>query len=217
MACIGALSQTRAVLTSSEACERNKGPILEVLARELAAHRAVLEVGSGTGQHAVHFARHLPHLTWQPSEIAEELPALAARVGLEGSVNLRAPIVLDVRSLPWPAPAAGAYDAIFSANTLHIMGWAAVQDFFRGAGRTLAAGGVLCVYGPFRYGGRYTSDSNAEFDAWLRARDPLSGIRDFEALESLARAQGLLLTADHAMPANNQTLVWRAQRAAATA
>jgi cyclopropane fatty-acyl-phospholipid synthase-like methyltransferase len=218
MACIGALSQTPAVLTSSEACERNKGPILEVLARELAARRAVLEIGSGTGQHAVHFARHLPHLSWQPSEVAEALPALAGRVGLEGSVNLRAPIVLDVRSLPWPAPpAGGAYDAIFSANTLHIMGWAAVEDFFRGAGRTLAAGGVLCVYGPFRYGGRYTSDSNAEFDAWLHARDPLSGIRDLEALESLARAQHLVLTADHPMPANNQTLVWRAQPAATAA
>jgi cyclopropane fatty-acyl-phospholipid synthase-like methyltransferase len=216
MACIDALSQTPAVLTSSEACERNKAPILEVLARELATHRAVLEVGSGTGQHAVHFARHLPHLTWQPSEVADQQPALAERIRLEGSVNLRAPLVLDVRSLPWPADAKGAaFDAVFSANTLHIIGWAAVEDFFRGAGRTLAAGGVLCVYGPFRYAGRYTSDSNAEFDAWLRARDPESGIRDFEALESLARAQGLVLTADHAMPANNQTLVWRTRGAAA--
>jgi cyclopropane fatty-acyl-phospholipid synthase-like methyltransferase len=215
MACMRALSQTPAVLTSSEACERNKGPILEVLARELAAHHAVLEVGSGTGQHAVHFARHLPHLSWQPSEVADQEPPLAERIRLEGTANLRAPIVLDVRSLPWPVPPGGAaFDAVFSANTLHIMAWDAVEDFFRGAGGTLAAGGVLCVYGPFRYGGRYTSDSNAEFDAWLRARDPLSGIRDFEALDELARAQGLKLTADLAMPANNQTLVWRARRAA---
>jgi cyclopropane fatty-acyl-phospholipid synthase-like methyltransferase len=216
MACIGALSQTRAVLTCSEACERNKGPILEVLAVELAASRVVLEIGSGTGQHAVYFARHLPHLTWQPSEVASLLEPLAERIRVAESAKLRAPIALDVRSLPWPVPAHGAaFDAVFSANTLHIMAWDAVEDFFRGVGATLAAGGVLCVYGPFRYRGRYTSDSNAEFDAWLQARDPLSGIRDFEALDALARAQGLMLTADHAMPANNQTLVWRAPRAAA--
>ncbi len=211
MACIAPLSQTRAVLTSSEACERNKGPILEVLSRELAAHHAVLEVGSGTGQHAVHFARHLPHLTWQPSEVADQQPPLAERICLEGPPNLLAPVVLDVRSLPWAVRAAGAaFDAVFSANTLHIMAWEAVEDFFRGAGATLGAGGALCVYGPFRYRGRYTSDSNAEFDAWLQARDPRSGIRDFEALDALARAQRLTLSADHAMPANNQTLVWRA-------
>jgi cyclopropane fatty-acyl-phospholipid synthase-like methyltransferase len=211
-----ALSQTRAVLTSSEACERNKGPILEVLVRELAASRAVLEIGSGTGQHAVHFARHLPHLSWQPSEVAEQQVALAERIRLEGSANLCAPIVLDVRTLPWPVRAApAAFDALFSANTLHIIDWESVEDFFRGAGGVLAAGGVLCVYGPFRYRDRYTSDSNAGFDAWLRARDPKSGIRDFEALDARARAQGFTLTADHAMPANNQTLVWRVAGAAA--
>jgi cyclopropane fatty-acyl-phospholipid synthase-like methyltransferase len=216
MACIGALSQTRTMLTSSEACERNKGPILEVLAVELAASRAVLEVGSGTGQHALHFARHLPQLTWQPSEVADQQGVLAERIRLEGPPNLRAPMVLDVRALPWPLPPGGAaFDAVFSANTLHIMAWDAVEDFFRGVGAALAAGGVLCVYGPFRYRGRYTSDSNADFDAWLRARDPVSGIRDFEALDALARAQSLSLTADHAMPANNQTLVWRARCAAA--
>jgi cyclopropane fatty-acyl-phospholipid synthase-like methyltransferase len=216
MACIRTLSQTRTMLTSSEACERNKGPILEVLAVELATSHAVLEVGSGTGQHAVHFARHLPQLTWQPSEVADEQAALAERIRLEGPPNLRAPMVLDVRSVPWPLPLGGAaFDAVFSANTLHIMAWDAVRDFFRGAGETLAAGGVLCVYGPFRYRDRYTSDSNADFDAWLHARDPESGIRDFEALDALARAQDLRLTADHAMPANNQTLVWRARRAAA--
>jgi cyclopropane fatty-acyl-phospholipid synthase-like methyltransferase len=204
------------MLAASDACERNKGPILEVLALELAAHHAVLEIGSGTGQHAVHFARHLPRLSWQPSEVAELQAGLAARIRLEGSANLRAPIVLDVRSLPWPpAPAGTVFDAVFSANTLHIMAWEAVGDFFRGVGAALAAGGVLCVYGPFRYGGRYTSSSNADFDAWLRMRDPASGIRDFEALDALARAAGLTLAADHAMPANNQTLVWRTRRAAA--
>jgi cyclopropane fatty-acyl-phospholipid synthase-like methyltransferase len=194
------------MLVTAEACERNKAPILEVLRTEFAASRSVLEIGSGTGQHAVHFATHLPQLSWQPSEIAALLPGLAERVRLEGSPNLRPPIALDVRAAPWPYRGA---DAIFTANTLHIIGWDAVEDFFRGVGAALGAGGVLCVYGPFNYQGRYTSASNAQFDAWLKARDPHSAIRDFEALNALAAAQELVLTADHAMPANNRTLVWR--------
>jgi SAM-dependent methyltransferase len=194
------------MLVTAEACERNKAPILEVLRTEFAASRSVLEIGSGTGQHAVHFATHLPQLSWQPSEIAALLPGLAERARLEGSPNLRPPIALDVRAAPWPYRGA---DAIFTANTLHIIGWDAVEDFFRGVGAALGAGGVLCVYGPFNYQGRYTSASNAQFDAWLKARDPHSAIRDFEALNALAAAQELVLTADHAMPANNRTLVWR--------
>ena len=125
---------------------------------------------------------------------------------LEGGANLRPPLALDVRELPWPR---AGVDAIFSANTLHIMGWDAVEDFFRGVGAALAATGTLCVYGPVNYGGRYTSASNAQFDQWLKGRDPASAIRDFEALDALAAAQGLALGADHAMPANNRTLVWR--------
>jgi cyclopropane fatty-acyl-phospholipid synthase-like methyltransferase len=194
------------MLVTAEACERNKAPILEVLRTEFAASRSVLEIGSGTGQHAVHFAAHLPHLSWQPSEVAALLPALAERVRLEGSPNLRLPIALDVRATPWPHAEA---DAIFSANTLHIMGWDEVEDFFRGVGAALGPGGVLCVYGPFNYQGRYTSSSNAEFDAWLKTRDPHSALRDFEAVTARAAAQQLLLAADHAMPANNRTLVWR--------
>jgi cyclopropane fatty-acyl-phospholipid synthase-like methyltransferase len=194
------------MLVTAEACERNKAPILQVLRTEFAASASVLEVGSGTGQHAVHFAAHLPQLTWQPSEVAALLPALAERVRLEGSPNLRPPILLDVRATAWPH---AEVDAIFSANTLHIMGWDAVEDFFRGVGGTLGPTGVLCVYGPFNYQGRYTSPSNAQFDAWLRARDPHSALRDFEAVNALANAQQLVLAADHAMPANNRTLVWR--------
>jgi cyclopropane fatty-acyl-phospholipid synthase-like methyltransferase len=194
------------MLTQSEACERNKEPILAVLSEELATSARVLEIGSGTGQHAVYFARHLPHLAWQPSELAENLPSLAERVALEGPANLRAPLALDVRDDPWNV---GPADTVFSANTLHIMAWREVQHFFRGVGRVLEAAGVLCVYGPFCYHGEHTSDSNAAFDAYLKARDPHSGIRDFEALDALARAQGLALAADHAMPANNRTLVWR--------
>jgi cyclopropane fatty-acyl-phospholipid synthase-like methyltransferase len=200
------LSQTHGVLAVSEACERNKGPILAVLAGELAASRAVLEIGSGTGQHAVHFATHLSHLTWQPSEVRAQLPPLVERITREAPPNVRAALALDVRDDPWPR---GDFDAVFSANSLHIMAWSAVQEFFRGTGAVLRAGGVLCVYGPVRYRGEYTSTSNAQFDLWLKERDPQSGIRDFEALDALALAQGLRLRADHAMPANNQTLVWR--------
>jgi SAM-dependent methyltransferase len=207
-----ALSQTHAMLTSSEACERNKDPILAVLRREFARSNRVLEVGSGTGQHAVHFAAHLPHLHWQPTEMAENLPPLAARVRLAGASNLADPRELDVRRQPWAVPPA---DAVFSANTLHIMAWDSVLEFFRGVGAVLSTGGVLCVYGPFRFAGAYTSDSNAAFDRFLKERDSHSGIRDFEALAALARAQQLDFVADHDMPANNRTLVWR--RAAETA
>jgi SAM-dependent methyltransferase len=202
------VADSSAVLAVSAACERNKEPILAVLGRELAACHSVLEIGSGTGQHAVHFARYLPHLAWQPSELGAGLAPLAERIRLEGPPNLQPAIELDVRAHPWPI---GRVDAIFSANTLHIMAWNAVEHFFRGAGTALAAHGVLCVYGPFRYRGGYTSASNAEFDEYLRARDPASGLRDFEALERLATGAGLGLAADHAMPANNQILVWRRQ------
>jgi cyclopropane fatty-acyl-phospholipid synthase-like methyltransferase len=203
---MSSLSQTLAVLAFSEACERNKGPILEVLKSELASSRRVLEIGSGSGQHAVHFAAGLAHLSWQPTELAGQLGPLAERIRLEGTPNLLAPIAVDVRAHPWPVP---TVDAVFSANTLHIMAWSEVREFFRGAGGVLGPQGALCVYGPFRYDGQYTSDSNAEFDRWLKARDPLSGIRDLEALDELARAASLALAADHAMPANNRTLVWR--------
>ena len=206
MACIRALSQTPAMLTSSEACERNKRPILAVLSVELAASQRVLEIGSGTGQHALHFAAHLPQLTWQPTELGENLPPLAEWLRAQGTANVLAPLALDVRDDPWRVP---GIDAVFSANTLHIMGWEAVAEFFRGVGTVLEAPGVLCVYGPFRFDGRHTSDSNAEFDRYLKARDPASGVRDFEALDALAASQGLAFAADHAMPANNRTLVWR--------
>jgi cyclopropane fatty-acyl-phospholipid synthase-like methyltransferase len=191
---------------SSEACERNKEPLLAVLREELAGCQQLLEIGSGSGQHAVHFAAHLPRLTWQPSELPENLAPLAERIRAAQLPNLRAPLALDVRVRPWRMAAA---DAVFSANTLHIIAWQAVQQFFDGVGALLAAPGVLCVYGPFRFRGRHTSDSNAAFDAYLRERDPLSGVRDFEALDALAHAQGLKFSADHAMPANNRTLVWR--------
>jgi cyclopropane fatty-acyl-phospholipid synthase-like methyltransferase len=189
----------------SEACERNKQPILGVLLDELAGSSRVLEIGSGTGQHAVHFARHMRHLEWQPTDRADYLHDLAARIAEEGTPNLLAPLELDVLHERWPPL---TVDAVYSANTLHIMSWPEVEAFFSGVGKVLAAGGMLVVYGPFRYAGRFTSDSNAAFDRSLRERDPASGIRDIEALIRLAEAQSLALTADHAMPANNQLLTW---------
>jgi cyclopropane fatty-acyl-phospholipid synthase-like methyltransferase len=196
-------------LPFSESCERNKGPLLEVLRHWLAdPPRVVVEVGSGTGQHAVHFARHLPHLTWQPTEQAENLTLLEARISREGPPNLLPPLELDVEQQRWPL-AADAADAVFTANTLHIMSWPQVQAFFRGIGPLVRDDGLLFIYGPFRYGGQYTSHSNAAFDASLKAFDPLSGIRDFEAVDALAVQHGFVLAADEAMPANNQTLIWR--------
>lgn len=207
----------------SPACERNKQPILDVIAAAFASARCVLEIGSGTGQHAVFFAAALPHLVWQASDRAEWLPGLRARIAREGAGRLPPPIELDVMADPWPLPADDALppvDAVFTANTLHIMSWPAVEAFFRGVGQVLAAGNaarrrMLAIYGPFRYRGAFTTPSNAAFDTTLRQRDPASAIRDFEKVNALAAAQGLVLQADHAMPANNQLLVWDAFRDAA--
>jgi SAM-dependent methyltransferase len=198
------------MLPFSDACERNKQPILEVLARHLPANARVLEVGSGTGQHAVHFSGRLPTVTWQPSDQAEYLPGLLARVEVEGGPNLRRPIELDVsRPADWPAP--GEIDAVFTANTLHIMSWPQVVALMRSAGRLLTAApsAFLLVYGPFRYDARFTTASNESFDRMLKGRDPASGLRDFEAVDAEAASAGFALVEDCAMPANNQMLVWR--------
>ena len=144
-------------------------------------------------------------LFWQPSDRAEHLPGIAAWCEEAQLPNLRAPLELDVDG-DWPVTAC---DAVFSANTLHIMSWASVEHFFCGAGRVLLPGAVLAVYGPFSYGGKHTAESNARFDAFLRARDPLSGVRDFDALCTLAHGHGLEFCDDHALPANNRVLIWR--------
>jgi SAM-dependent methyltransferase len=198
------------MLPFSEACERNKQPILEVLARHIPANARVLEIGSGTGQHAVHFSRHLPKVAWQPSDQAEYLPGLLARAEVEGGPNLRRPIELDVsRPADWPAP--GEFDAVFTANTLHIMSWQQVVALMRSAGRLLTAvpAAFLLVYGPFRYDGRLTTASNEAFDRMLKGRDPASGLRAFEEVDAEAASAGFTLVEDCAMPANNQMLVWR--------
>ncbi|WP_213602332.1 DUF938 domain-containing protein [Pseudoxanthomonas japonensis] len=186
-------------------CERNQGPILEVLQRHLAEARCVLEIGSGTGQHAVHFAAAMPWLTWQSSDRADNLPGIAAWLDEAALPNTPPAVELDV-DRRWPA---ARFDAVFTANSLHIMGWPQVEAFFAGVGGILERNGLLIVYGPFNYGGDFTSDSNRAFEQWLKARDPASGIRDFEAVDALARAIGLALVEDNAMPANNRCLVWR--------
>lgn len=190
----------------SEACEENKGPILAVLNEVLAGHRHVLEIGSGTGQHAVWFGRHLPHLHWQPSDLAENLPGIQAWLEEARLPNVLNPLLIDISAGHWPQQ---DFDAVFSANTTHIMNWPTVTDMFAGIGRILQPGGVFCLYGPFNYQNRYTSESNERFDNWLRSRDPHSGVRNFEDLDRLARSAGMELQHDYAMPANNRLLVWR--------
>lgn len=190
----------------SESCERNKEAIVGVLRQVLARSQRVLEIGSGTGQHAVFFAAELPHLRWQTSDLAANHPGIQAWIRASGRTNVLAPCVLDVDAPVWPVQ---DMDAIFSANTAHIVAWPQVENLFQGVGRTLQAQGLFCLYGPFNYRGEFTSASNAQFDAWLKQRDARSGIRDFEALDRLAQQQGLILQDDYAMPANNRILVWR--------
>lgn len=180
-----------------------------MLREVFADRRRVLEIGSGTGQHAVHFAASLPHLVWQTADLAVHHTGMRMWLDEAALPNVLPPLALDVRRDDWHG---GRYDAVFSANTLHIMGWPEVEGFFRGVGAVLEPAGVLAVYGPFNYGGAFTAESNARFDAWLKARDPASGVRDFEAVDALARGVGLVLADDVPMPANNRTLVWRRLR-----
>ena len=193
-------------LPFSQASENNKDPILRVLSRVFADRRSVLEIGSGTGQHAAYFSAALPHLRWQPTELESNLPTLSPRCEQATQENLAAPIAFDVRERHWPP---SQVDAVFTANTLHIMSASSVQAFFCGLGELAAQDLCLAVYGPFNYAGRYTSDSNARFDQWLAQRDPESAIRDFEWVDALAGEAGLILQEDNEMPANNRILVWR--------
>lgn len=192
----------------AESCEQNKSPILEVLQKEFAGSRRVLEIGSGTGQHAVFFAQHLPHLQWQTSDVAENHPGINAWLSDAGLANVLPPLELDVNTPDWPQ---AVYDGVFSANTTHIMAWPEVEKMFAGIGKVLSTGGRFCLYGPFNFDGTYTAPSNARFDVWLHQRDPRSGIRDMEALDRLAEAAGLELETVHSMPADNFILVWVAR------
>ena len=190
----------------SQACDENRDPILGIIGEVFSDAHSILEIGSGTGQHAVYFARRLPHLSWQPSDLPENHASINAWRDEAGLENVRPPIELDVTAATWPD---GEYDGLFSANTAHIMSWVVVQSMFSGFGKLLQPGAHCCLYGPFNYGGSFTSNSNRQFDAWLKDRDPTSGIRDLEALADLATANGFELEADNEMPVNNRLLVWK--------
>lgn len=191
----------------SAACDQNKHPILKVIKPLLLNAKSVLEVGSGTGQHCVYFAKELQHLSWQASDQAMYLPSVDAWIDDAHLANTPKALELNV-DLNWPEE---KYQAIYSANTVHIMSWEMVLNFFKGVGQTLEKDGVFILYGPFNYQGQYTSQSNANFDLLLKDNNPLSAIRDFEALNQLAQKVGLSLVNDFAMPANNRILCWEKQ------
>lgn len=193
-------------LPSSPACENNKRPILAILQRVFSGCRSVLEIGSGTGQHAVYFGPRLAPAIWQTSDLIENHGGINAWREAFPAANVRPPLALNVDDAQWPVQ---QVDAVFTANTCHIMAWPSVENMFARLEETLAPAGVLAIYGPFNYGQQYTSASNARFDQWLKDRGAHQGIRDFEAVNALAEQVGLDLIEDNAMPANNRLLVWR--------
>jgi SAM-dependent methyltransferase len=189
------------------ATERNRAPILEVLRRALPDEGFVLEVASGTGQHAAFFAAALPHLTWQPTDIdPRHLESIRAWSRVAAAPNLASPLHLDVEVDPWPIARA---DAVVNINMIHIAPWSACEALMRGAARILPAGGVLFLYGPFKRGGQHTAESNARFDERLRGEDPRWGVRDMGDVEDTASKSGLRLVEVVPMPANNHSLVFR--------
>ena len=190
----------------AESSEQNKMPILAILKPYLQNAESVLEIGSGTGQHAVFFAEQFSHLTWITSDQADYHAGINMWLEESSQENIQGPFLLDVDQQDWPIETT---DAVFSANTVHIMGWPSVVNMFAGIGRVLNKGGYFCLYGPFNYNGQFSSESNANFDAWLKQRDPVSGVRDFDALQELAEKAGLTFIHDHEMPANNRILVWQ--------
>ena len=195
----------------SESCVQNKEPILNVISQWFTKpNSTVLEIGSGTGQHAAYLPKHLPHLTWQPSDTEQNIPGIESWRNSAKLENVLAAKILDVTQIQWPIEST---DYIFSANTLHIMSWHAVDAMFKGIRSILKPNGVFCVYGPFNYNGKFTSPSNAQFELWLKSRNPESGIRDFEALCELGNKESnnpqLRLIEDHPMPANNRILVFQ--------
>jgi len=189
----------------SAACERNRDPILAVLREYFVDRRRVLEIGSGTGQHAVHFASQLPQLIWQASDRDENLPGIRAWLDEVALPNTPPPLPLDV-SGPWPT---ATFDAVFSANTLHIMAWPEVEQLFARLPDVTGTGAMLIIYGPFKYDSRHSSDSNVAFDQSLQTRGSHMAIRDAEAVDALANRAGFALIDDVAMPANNRCRVWR--------
>ncbi len=190
----------------AESCDQNCEPILAVIRTLFDGREMVLEIGSGTGQHAVYFAAKMPQLVWQTSDLPEYHDGISEWLDEAALPNARPPLTLDVTQNYWPEISA---DAVFSANAVHIMPWSAVKKMIEGVGQLLPENGLFVLYGPFNYRGSYTSDSNAQFDSWLKQRDPNSGIRDFEALDALAVQSGMVLLRDYEMPQNNRILCWQ--------
>lgn len=195
----------------SQACENNKRFILSRIIDQFPAGSSVLEIGSRTAQHVTFFAQMMPDVRWLPSDIPDSMDTLTACLDRHQCANIASPVALDVTQADWHLPGAGV-DGVFTANTLHIMPWLAVECFFEGVGRVLRPNGKLCVYGPFKYAGEFTTRSNAQFDANLRSQHAESGVRDFERVAALAEAQKMRIIADHAMPANNQLLIWQMRK-----
>ncbi|MFW2372444.1 MAG: DUF938 domain-containing protein [Gammaproteobacteria bacterium] len=191
----------------AESCEQNQQVILQILQQVFTNPGRVLEIGSGTGQHVLFFSNHMPHLSWQPTDIVSQLEAIRMWMEDADHDRIQSPRELDLRNTHWLIDQ--GYDYVFTANTTHIVSWPLVQAMFKGVAESLKSGGRFAQYGPFNYAGQYTSDSNARFDSWLKDRDPDSGIRNFEDLQVLAHSHGLELQQDYAMPANNRILVWR--------
>ena len=192
----------------SQACENNKRPILEILTKEFSTVNHVLEVGSGTGQHAVFFGQNLPHLSWQTSDLLVNHSGINAWLDEAALDNVHKPIVLDLDDSFPQLDENRPIDALYTANTLHIVSWPLVVNFFKLIEKNLPANAVICIYGPFNYQSNYTSQSNADFDLWLKERDSESGIRDIEAILKLAISANLALTEDYSMPANNRLLTF---------
>lgn len=190
----------------SQSCENNRAVILEKLERLLESGQRVLEVGSGTGQHAVYFAGHMPRVVWQTSDQLQYHAGINLWLNDAALSNALAPITLDVRAVDWSGM---TYDVVFTANSLHIMAADAAEKFVRHVSLALRPGGLFIAYGPFNYEGTYSSESNARFDVWLKQQNLLSGIRDFEILNQCAKYGGMNLLEDMKMPANNSLLVWR--------
>lgn len=192
----------------AESCETNKAPILAVIAPLLQSAQQVLEIASGTGQHAVHFAAAMPHLHWQTSDVVANHQGIQQWLDEAALANVAAPLALDVKRDPWPT---SSVDAVFSANSVHIMAWDEVESCFAGIGEVLNSAGLFLLYGPFNYNGQFTSESNARFDQWLKQRNPHSGVRDVADLDRLATQAGMQRIHDYAMPVNNRILVWQKQ------
>jgi cyclopropane fatty-acyl-phospholipid synthase-like methyltransferase len=190
----------------AEYAERNAEPILEVLRHECRDCTNLLEIGSGTGQHAVRFAAELDHLQWQTSDLDENHEGIRAWVADAGLANVHGPLSLDVTTTDVPA---ASYDAVYSSNTAHIMSFDAVIDMFALVAKALRPAGVFCLYGPFRRAGSFNTASNAEFDASLRARNSTMGIRDLEALDEIGAQHGLQRMSLYAVPSNNLVAVWQ--------